>query len=342
MTGNNESEEDGGISVALATKYIAVHSSFAIAAVLVYATTAVLVLAAKAYRMYIHRLSLYLALVGSLHAFCMGLEVLPTDLSQADNSTAVVRPGWYGACVFFAFAAQYLSFSKAFVMVWICVYVFWLVLFNKQLKQRKHEVAGALVVVLAPALLTWEPFLHHSYGLDGAVCWITGDYQRGNSSFGYVVKMAFSIVPHCLISFVGMMLIVTATFSLSKGALWGNSHAQKHHVKALKEVAPLVAYPCVYYLIFLTRVIISFSRESIDAGVNNAVATSLVQASSVVLLVSLFMHSSYRSLMRENMGHLCNRRSPKFLVRTSSKAEIESKLKPVDHSLPSESDPLCA
>lgn len=337
------SNESSGISVALAKQYVAVHSFFAIAATLVYGSTALMVLAAKAHRMYIHRLTLYLAIAGSLHAFWMGLEVLPTDLSLPDNSTVAVRPGWYGACVFFAFTAQYLSFSKALVMVWICLYVFWLVVFGQQKKQRRHEVTGALVVLLVPALFTWEPFLRHSYGLEGAVCWITGDYDQGNSSFGYIVKMAFSIVPHCLLSFAGMVLIVAAILSLSKEVLCKkNSYTARHHCKALSEVLPLVAYPCVYYLIFVSRVVISFSDESVDAGVNNAVATCLVQSSSVVLLVSLFMHASYRSLLYENLVY--KGRVPKFTTITpASTTSKESKMKSVDRCRrPTESEPLCA
>ena len=341
---SGDDNDDSGVSVGLAKQYVAVHSSFAIAATFVYATTAALVVIAKAHRMYIHRLSLYLALAGTLHALSMGLEGVPTDLSQPDNSTTVVRSGWYGACVLFGIVAQYFSFAKALVMVWICLYAFALVVLGKQLKQRKHEVGGALVVLLVPALLTWEPLLHHSYGLAGAVCWISGDYERGNSSFGYVIKMAFSIVPHCLMSFTGMVLIVAATLSLFRGAVRRNSRTQMHHWKALKEVLPLVAYPCVYYLIFVGRVVISFCNESIDSGVNNLVAVCLLQSSSVVLLLSLFMHPSYRSLLCDTLRPLCSKQGgPKFIViTTTSKAEAESKIKCIDQCFPTESDPLCA
>ena len=339
MTGDGSNDSDG-VSVALAKQYVAIRSPFAVAATLVYASTAALVLAARAHRMQIHRLALYLAVAGSLHAFWMCLEVIPIDLSRPDNSTVAVRPGWYGACVFIAFAAQYMSFVKALIMVWICIYVFWLVVFGQQKKQRKHEVAGALVVLLVPALFTWEPFLHHSYGLDGAVCWITGDYDPGNSSFGYIVKMAFFIAPHCLLAFVGTVLILAAIISLTKEVLCkGNSYTQRnHHWKALKEVLPLVAYPCVYYLIFFCWLIIHFCFTSISPDMNNTVAMCLIQGSSVVLLVSLFLHSSYRSLLHDNL--LCKGRGPKFVATTSpSNVEIESKI--MSECCSTESDPLC-
>ena len=285
---------------------MAVHSSFAIVATLVYAATAVLVVVAKAHHMYIHRLTLYLAIAGTLHALAMGLEALPTDLSLPDNSTVAVRSGWYGACVLFGVLSQYFSFVKALAMLWICLYVFSLVVFQAQVKKRRHEACGGLVVILVPSLLTWEPLLHHSYGLAGAVCWITGDYERGNSSFGYVVKMAFFIVPHCLLSLAGMVLILAAILLLLKEAFKRERHLQKNHWVAMRQVLPLVIYPCVNYVVFLCQLAVGFSTldsGSGGAGINNVVAACFIQSSSVVLLLSLFTHSSYRLLLRKRISY---------------------------------------
>lgn len=74
--------------------YIIVFLAFAVAATLVYTATVALIVVTKIYRHYVHRLTMYLAAAGLLHAVAIGLEVIPIDLSRPDNSTVSLRDNW--------------------------------------------------------------------------------------------------------------------------------------------------------------------------------------------------------------------------------------------------------
>lgn len=273
--------------------YIIVFLAFATFATLLYAATIALIAVTKAYRHYSQRLRLYLAGAGLLHAIAIGLEVIPIDLDNPNNSTVTLRDNWYGVCVAIGFAAQYLTIYQTLVIVWISAYTFALVVFHRQLNKRKHEATFLLLCIFGSFLLSWEPFLFNSYGQSGGSCWIS-DGVASNSSLGSVFKITINIVPILIMSFGGLlMLLIAASILLRRGAISSDFLGEQYR-KALKEVLPLMVYPTVYFVIIFVRIIVVFAYKFNDPLVNDVVFVSLLQMCSVALLVSIFLHGGFR------------------------------------------------
>ena len=278
------------IDVEEAKQFIAVYLAFAAPAAVVYIITIALILVTKTYRQFLQRLRLYLALAGLVHAAAIGLEVLPADISQPANTTVEVKRGWDWACMLFGAFGQYCSVLQTLVTAWISFYVFMLVAFHEQLKQRRHEAVGLFIVVSAPILLTWEPFIQRSYGLMGASCWISDGYGR-NASLGSKFVIAVSLVPNTLMTLVSILLLTAANVLLIKGALRRSGYLRRQNWKALKEILPLMLYPTAYCLSFIVDLILI--AADVPDAVIDATTVSLIQLCSLALLVSLFLHVNF-------------------------------------------------
>ena len=285
-----------------------VYVAFAVPATLAYVATIALIVATKSHRQFIHRLRLYLAIAGLLHAVAIALEVLPADISRPDDTTVRVKSGWDGACVFFGAFGQYCSILGTLVTSWISFYVFMLVTFqSEKLKQRKHEIVGLIFVLCVPLLLTWEPFIGGLYGLAGTSCWISDDYGR-NTSLGSTMLIAVNSVPITLMTAVSILLLVAATVLLIRGAVRKKSYLRKQHWKALKGVIPLMLFPsafCLSYVVGLIFIALDFLE-----GIADVVVVSLIQSCSFALLASLFLHANFHA----NCRTMCSARGKQHEV----------------------------
>ena len=271
--------------------YIAVFLAFATAATLVYAATIALIILTKIKRHYTHRLQLYLAAAGLLHAIAIGLEVIPIDSDRPDNTTVSLRDNWGGVCVAIGFFAQYLTIFQTQVIVWISFYAFVLVALQRKLSQPKHEATFLLIVLLGSFLLAWEPFIHHSYGQSGPSCWISDGVGR-NSSLGPIFKLTVNVVPIFAMTFGGLVMLLVSSAILLRGSMKRDSPLRSKYRMALKELLPLLVYPTVYFVIIFVRIIVDFAYNFNDPTLNDVIFVSLLQTTSVALLLSVFMHGS--------------------------------------------------
>ena len=279
---------------------IAVQTTFSVVGVIFYAT-AILLIIKTAYtnRVFFYRLTIYLAVGGILHSMSNILQIIPVDVQKPDSSPVSVRAGWWGVCQFAGFMLQYVVFVQAFTIVWTCLYVFILVIYQKQYNHFKHEVAGVTTIILAPLLFTWEPFVTNSYGLLGTRCWIVDD----NCDSGYdrllAYQLTINIVPILLLSIVSVVLVVLAVLSLAKQKFIRKDLTLQHW-QAIKELLPLTIYPLVYILIFFGRMIALVSDKYL-----NEVAlafTALQGMGSVALPFSLLIRSNVQKrLCRRDM-----------------------------------------
>lgn len=268
---------------------IDLNSTFAIIGCLASILAVVLILITKAYRQYVYRLQLYLAIVCLVFAASLGFETLPVTV---ENSTVTVREGWDDVCVAIGYVAQHFGFSKTLCIVWICVYVFMVAIFQKQLRQLRHEVIGLIVMVGLPALIAWMPLVHGSYGLDGIWCWIKGASDGVNSSFKFATEI-FAFLLHG----ASIVLVFAAVLKFcSKCAITSPYRA------ALKEVLPLTIYPSIYSIATLTSAIVGIldvAKQS-DSAVDEMVVVGFIQTFVLVLPLSFFLHQR----MRHELLHL--------------------------------------
>ena len=288
-------------TVGTAKMIASLYSSFAALATIMYVIAIVLIIKTRAYQKFIHRLTLYLCFGGLFRALSLGFEVVPVDLEQSpDSSPAAVRAGWDAVCALSGFLVQYSGLLQTSIVVWISVYLFVTVLFPKRIEQRskRHEVAGLVAVVLAPLLLAWEPFLTHSYGLWGTICWIKDNPCHINDTsleYNAVYALWLVSVPHVTLTQLSLLLMGLALLALSRRVYKKILKHRYHHWYAIKEIAPLMLYPIVYSAIFFGRMVGLLAGNS--STLFGEVTVCLIQLCSATLPLSLLVRSSVRSAL---------------------------------------------
>ena len=262
-------------------------STFAGIAIFFYVTSILVIVKTRTYRLFLHRLTLYLAFSGILLSLTLVLQILPVDLNQ---NTIKVRVGLENLCVFAGFLRQYMVFLQALTVVWICFYIFQLVVRERQLKKLKYELIGVVTVVLVPFLFTWEPFITNSYGLRETRCWIIDDDCFDPYDIAFVYQMAINLIPSFSLTILSLILICFALVSVTKKTIGRN--LQRHHWLAIKEILPLTMFPSVYLAIGLGRIVAmvsgKFSYDVADAFL------VLEQANSFAVPLSLLVRLSIR------------------------------------------------
>ena len=170
------------------------------------------------------------------------LQVLPVDLG---THPAAVRKEWEGACVLGAFTIQYSSFVQAFNVVWTCLFVFGNVVYRNKTNFKiigpKYEKAGVAIIVLAPLIFTWEPFVTNSYGLAGTRCWIVDDNCHSAYGFSFTYEMVINLVPNLVLTLLDLTLILGAIFVLYRKVF--GKDLERYLWIAIKEIIPLAIYP---------------------------------------------------------------------------------------------------
>ena len=273
-----------------AQRYVAANYVFGVAASVACLVMIVLMITTRAHRSYIHRLTLYLAIASFFSSVSIGLSVVPADLTDPIS----LRNGWNPVCVTIGFLLQYFAFSSTLATIWLCINVFALAICRAKLGQRKVEIAGLLIIFLAPALLSWIPLVKGSYGLTTVWCWIQGPCAKGSD---YVAGEMFgaSVAPVFVMYIISLVLI--AIISLRLCVQLKKTPVRDTHSAALKEVLPLLIYPGTYSLVFAAAtfgVFYASFEEQVLASDFFAVVLSLVQAVRMLLPLSFLAHPSLR------------------------------------------------
>lgn len=207
--------------------------------------TIALVLLTKSYRVFVHRLTAYLAIPVCLlsFAFLVHVGAVHVDGDRVTYESSL--------CTAAGFLVQYLTWVETAVACWINVYVLELAIFSIQLNKRKHEVVGVVLSVCFPLLLSWEPFVENFYGPAGAWCWIKvgGDNCTSDSGLGYQIGLYYA--PLVLLSALNVAEVLGIAAKLCVGASKTEGSLQRYHVTAIKEVIPIFIYPGIFFLSFL-------------------------------------------------------------------------------------------
>ncbi|KAL5489504.1 hypothetical protein EMCRGX_G018601 [Ephydatia muelleri] len=281
------------ISVAMAKDTVAVFVAFSTIATLCYLGSVLLIVKTQAYRQFVHRLTLYIGLSGLFRAIAFLFQVIPVDIDQPDTNPVSVRKGWEGACTFGGMIVQYAGFVQSMGIFWICLYVFVVVVLRSQrLRQRNLEVIGVVLMVLVPVLFTWEPFVtpSQSYGISGTRCWIKDTTCNENSTTAYIYTITIVVVPHILLTFSGFLLMMLALFTLANRVR--KKIHQRQHWLAIKDILPLAPYPLLYSSVWFVRMLGLAAMN--NSSVLGEITVALIQASSLVLPLSLIVRSSVR------------------------------------------------
>ena len=314
--------------------FINLNSGFAVIGCLSSLSAVVLILIARAYLQYVHRLQLYLAIVSFVSAMSIGFETLPVTVG-ADGTVAVPNGSWDDACVAIGYIAQHFGFSKAYCVVWICVYVFVLAMFQKQLKQPRYEVTGLVIVFALPAVFAWVPLLKRTYGLVGIWCWI----KVSSDEVTKVFLLGLSKGSEILLHVTSIILLSAVVFKLCRGVFLYQSHLQSPHRAALMEVLPLTIYPSIYSIANLASAtksvfdVATHGKNPKDSNIDEMVVVCLLQTFLLALPLSFLMHPSVRRELARQYRSLVKRRTPLELPVTATTTSDSDRLTQVsDHA----------
>ena len=96
---------------------VAIYSTFAAVAIIAYFSAIIMIVKTRAYRLFTHRLTLYLAFGGVLLSLGNILQIVPVDLNIDDQSLVSIKAGLEGLCIFAGFFRQYTLFLQTLTVV---------------------------------------------------------------------------------------------------------------------------------------------------------------------------------------------------------------------------------
>ena len=291
MGANNSSSCN--IGVGEAKQHIAINSAFAVLGTLASASAILLVLVTRAYRVYVYRLTLYLAITSLCSALALGFAVLPIDL---DTTPILLKDGWNATCTSLGYLNQYFAFSSILASFWICLNIFAVAIFGVKLGHRLDYV-GPVVVFILPLLVSWVPFIDNAFGPTGVWCWIK---DRCSMSVADVIKFQFgaSFGPFAVLYLSSLFLIAVIILRFCAGSLCDRGYLQQKKWAALKEVMPLLVYPTACSLVSVTAVLTIIIFGAMKPNMDGSVATlwviSSLQVAKVFIPLSFLLHPSVR------------------------------------------------
>ena len=281
---------------------MSLYAVFAAVAFLFHVATIVIIVKTKAFKLFLHRLTLYLTIGGMLRTVAYVLQVLAVNIDLPGTHPVVLRKGWEPVCVSGAVMIHYSPFFQTFTVLWTCYIIF------RQMKSPnrsqsdqfaigfKKEILAITFVILAPLLFCWEPFITNSYGLSGTRCWIVSTDCLDGYGYSFIYEMTINVVPNLLLTLVGLALLLLATILFVKSVISTDTIIFR---KGLKEMLPVAIYPTLYMLILLSRMIGLMTGKYKDAVGLSFMA--LMQLCSITLPLSLLVRPSVRQALCSQM-----------------------------------------
>ena len=231
-----------------------------------------LIFISKAYKKFVLRLTLYLAIAALIYSVVFILQILPVE----DRCGFVVVRNKQ-LCMAAGFLVMYGGWVMLFFICWITLHLFILAVFKRNYNSCKYEVGGLIICHACPLLLCVVPFINFKhgvmYGLAGAWCWIR---VTGNSCqpYGEGVIEQFTLFygPLIFIVLLISLMVVIMIIALYRGTrersgeLSTTYQLQSQYREALKETMPLLFYPIIYNILCC----LAFANRVYYAATNKA------------------------------------------------------------------------
>ena len=209
------------------------------------------------------------------------------------------------ACKTTSFLLVYFEWTKLLFTICLVFHLFSLAVCLKNFK--KLEIGYVLFSILFPLLYTWIPFIHNSYGVAGAWCWIR-DWKDDCATQKYLE----GIIEHFALwygpLFISLTLSVVAVFIilivLARRAFAHDNSEREYLVenqeryqikKAIKELLPLLAYPVIFFILSMFPIINRvYSAISAKVSFQLALAHAFTESlwgffSSWALIIHIFV-----------------------------------------------------
>ena len=234
-----------------------VRGSVAILSVLCCTVALVAFTIKRLYRKVIYRLAMYQVTAALFESSLLALVFMLIDYDAEKLYYRV-------SCKASAFMAQFWILVKLFFISWLTLHLFAFIVFFKDLKRLEWLYISSSVLI--PLLVACIPFITDSYGVVGAWCYITSLKHVDNCTtrpdvVGITEQFTLYYGPAALLFTVNMIAIVVMTVTMAcrtctlkqvdRETQTLYSEDSNQHVKALKQILPLVAYPIIHFLLFL-------------------------------------------------------------------------------------------
>ena len=210
---------------------------------------------------------------------------------------------------------------------------------------QKLEIGYVLFSILFPLLYSWIPFIHNSYGVSGAWCWIRDwkdDCATQKYLEGIIEQFALWYGP----LFISLTLTIVAAFiTLIVLAQRAYTHKNPEHEplieeqrnqkkKALHELLPLLAYPVIFFIISMFPLVNRFySAISSNASFELVLAHSITEplygffsswALIIHILVARHIKKKKRSSIKEAQGEATHPEVPNAKTNYSGAGAVKS------------------
>ena len=192
-------------------------------------------------------------------------------------------------CKSISFLLEYFLWIKLLFTLCLVFHLFCLSVCLKNF--QKLEIGYVLFSILFPLLYSWIPFIHNSYGVAGAWCWIR-DWKDDCATQKYLEGIIEQFVLWYVPVFISLTLSVIAVFIIlivltqraythknSENEYLIENHERNQNKKAMKEILPLLVYPVIFYFLILFPIINRvYSAISYKASFGLALAQSFTES----------------------------------------------------------------
>ena len=222
----------------------------------------------RLYKRFPHRLSLYLLAAALFPSFTLAMNI--TSLNHDYESDFHSK-----LCSGVGFLVQYSSWGVLLFSTEMVFHLSYLVLVQKEIWSWKVELFYIFFPMLFPWLFVWIPFIHNTYGLAGAWCWIRKQDEYCNPfKEGLIEQFALWYVPYFILTIINSISITIIAIILCKRTCdkkhqahqvfeedgstnykafqeGDNLYSDEYHKykQVLRETLPLLALPVAFLLL---------------------------------------------------------------------------------------------
>ena len=278
-----------------------------------------LVLRLRIYKYFTYRLAIYQILSSQCHS---AVEVSHISLLNYDGDTY-----YQITCKSISFIVEYILWVELLFTICLVFHLFCLAVCLKNFK--KLEIGYVLFSILFPLLFSWIPFIHNSYGVAGAWCWIK-DWKDDCATQKYLEGIVEQFVLWYVPLFISLTLSVVAVFIILVVLAWRSythrtqehkflveNHEHNQNKKAIKELLPLLAYPVIYYLLALFPII-----NRVYSAISSNASFELALTQCITAPFWVFFSSWALIIHILVMRQLKKKKTVQFTIDTKAVADI--------------------
>ena len=240
---------------------------------------------------------MYLMAVNSLQALCQVLELIPIEVTNDNHITLRNGTAWSDVCSVLGYLDIVTCWNGNLVIIWTMLYMLvlsWRIhrvlvdhtvtspTVTDQASQSAskiyQEILCVILLLVAPFLFSWIPYVKDMYGPSGLWCWIKtistteSDEDRcGHESFQHLSLALMLIMfygPLAVILTFGLVCMIVVIVLVWTGSKHLHGCNRQKHRNNMKEIGFVLAYPIIYWIfcsfLLVNRIYSSVNTNSKD------------------------------------------------------------------------------